>query len=200
VEFAYGASKAAAERLVVRAGREGSMETSIVRPGVVVYGPEDTTAFVHMAPLLQKGRWMHVRGGRPRLCISYVENLVKGLTLCGTHPAARSETFNMTDDVRISWRELISGLIRAFGKPEHTLSFPAPVARIVGSTLESAFRILRSSKPPPITRYRASLVSQDFHFSCDKAKRLLGYAPDTGMDEGLRRTVEWYRRREPDGR
>lgn len=190
---AYGASKAAAERLVRTAGRENGMETVIIRPGVVVFGPHDTTAFVHMAPMLERGTWTHVAGGRPLLCYSYVDNLADGLLLAGTHPAAPGQTFVLTDDLRLRWRELIDAVIEAFGARPRTLSFPVPVARTLGIALDRAFRLARSKKPPPITDYRTALVSRDFHFGCARAKRLLGYRPRVPFEEGLQRTVAWYR-------
>ncbi|HUU01982.1 MAG TPA: NAD-dependent epimerase/dehydratase family protein [Myxococcota bacterium] len=189
-KYAYGASKVEAERHV---RREGKIECVILRPGVVVFGPRDETAFVHMAPLLEKGRWTHVRGGSPLVCYSYVDNLVNGLLLAGTHPAAAGETFVITDDLRLSWKELISKVIAAFGARERTFSFPAPLARAAGIALEAAFKLSCSRKAPAITDYRTALVSRDFHFSCAKAKQMLGYSPALPLEEGLRRTVEWYR-------
>jgi nucleoside-diphosphate-sugar epimerase len=193
-KYAYGASKVEAERHVRQAQLEGKIESVILRPGVVVFGPRDETAFVHMAPLLEKGRWTHVKGGSPLVCYSYVDNLVKGLLLAGKHPAAAGETFIITDDLSLSWKELIFGVIAAFGAREKTFSFPAPLARAAGISMEAAFKLVRSRKPPPITDYRTALVSRDFHFSCAKAKQVLGYSPEVRFEEGLRRTVEWYRR------
>jgi nucleoside-diphosphate-sugar epimerase len=192
-KYAYGASKLAAESIVRAASEQGRLETCIVRPGVVVLGPQDTTAFIYMAPMLKKGRWTHVKGGKPLLCYSYVDNLTEGLLLAGSHEKAAGETFNITDDLRLSWREFVRQLIAAFGVRERTLSFPVWVARMAGPALEALFRLLRRKNPPPITDYRTALVSKDFHFSCEKAKRMLGYRPRVALDEGLRRTVEWYR-------
>jgi len=193
-KYAYGASKAEAERHVQAAGADGRMETVIIRPGVVVFGPEDMTAFVYMAPLLEKGRWTHVKRGRPLLCYCFVDNLVDGLLLAGKDPAAAGETFIITDDLKISWKDFATRVIAAFGAREKTFSFPVPIARAAGIVLESVFKLFRSKSPPPITDYRTALVSRDFHFSCDKAKQILGYKPAIGFEEGLSRTVEWYRR------
>ncbi len=40
---------------------------------------------------------------------------------------------------------------------------------------------------------------QVFRHTCDptKAQRLLGWQPRTSLDEGLKRTVEWYQEHEP---
>jgi nucleoside-diphosphate-sugar epimerase len=193
-KYAYGASKLAAERYVQKARDARLIETAIVRPAVVVFGPEDTTAFIHMAPMLEKGRWTHVKGGKPFLCYTYVSNLVDGLLLAGTHEKAAGETFNITDDLQIRWKEFIGAVVHAFEVDQRTMSFPVPVARAAGISLEAVFKLFHTKKPPPITDYRTALVSKDFHFSCAKAKRMLGYRPRVSFHEGLVRTVEWYRK------
>lgn len=201
-KYAYGASKAAAEKIVNYANASGKIETVIVRPGVVVFGPEDTTAFVHMAPMLERGRWGHVAGGRPLLCYSYVDNLVSGMLLAGTHAKAAGETFILTDDLRLNWKQLISAVISAFGVKEGSFSAPASLARAAGIAMESIFMALGVKTPPPITHYRTALVSRDFHFSCDKAKKILGYSPHVGFEEGLAATIRWWKefKRKSNGR
>lgn len=188
--YAYGASKVAAEKTVRAAQKE--IEIAIIRPGLVVFGPEDTTAFVHMAPMLAQGRWTHVDRGRSRLCYSFVDNLAHGFFLVGTHPAAAGGTFNITDDLCLTWKEFVSAIISAFGAEEHSLSVPRPIARAAGIGLEAVWKVFRAKVSPPITDYRTALVASDFHFNCEKAKRVLGYRPIVGFEEGLRRTVVWY--------
>jgi nucleoside-diphosphate-sugar epimerase len=189
---AYGASKARAEQYVLEYGREGRLEVVAVRPGVVVYGEHDYTSLIYMAPLLEKGFWPHVNGGRPLMCSVYVGNLAEGLWLCASRPEAAGEIFIVTDDRRISWREFISAFTRAFGARERTISFPGWLARPIGVGLEKLFRAVRSRRPPPITDYRTDLVCRDMHFVCEKAKRLLGYRPVIEMEEGLRRAAAWW--------
>lgn len=190
--YHYGASKAAAEALVHTAAREGWVETTILRPGVVVHGPGDTTAFVHMAPVLARGRWPHVGRGRFVFCYSFIENLVDGVALAGMRPEGAGRTFNITDDIRPTWAEYIEVLQSLFGNRRGSISFPVPVARAAGCAAEWMFRLFRAQNPPPITDYRTALVSKDFHFSCARAKALLDYRPQVPFEEGLRRTVEWY--------
>jgi nucleoside-diphosphate-sugar epimerase len=191
--YAYSASKVAAEELALQAHRQGRIEVSIVRPGVVVYGPGDTTVFIQMAPLLEKGRWVHVSRGRPWMCCVYVENLVDGMILMGHRREAAGEIFNITDDIKLTWKEYFHENIAAFEVQERTLSIAAPFARAAGVGLDALFRLVRSPKPPPINDYRTALVSKDFHFVCDKAKALLGYQPRVDLKEGLASTVSWYR-------
>ena len=46
---------------------------------------------------------------------------------------------------------------------------------------------------PPLHRRRCDFFVKDRAFTSAKAKALLGYDPEVDLDEGLRRTAEWYR-------
>ncbi|HEV2846874.1 MAG TPA: hypothetical protein VG477_18605, partial [Thermoanaerobaculia bacterium] len=46
---------------------------------------------------------------------------------------------------------------------------------------------------PPLFPRRVDWYRQNRAFKIDKAKRDLGYKPLVDIDEGLRRTAEWYR-------
>ncbi len=46
---------------------------------------------------------------------------------------------------------------------------------------------------PPIFPRRVDWYRQNRAFDIGRAKREIGYAPKVGLDEGLRRTAEWYR-------
>ena len=192
-DFAYGASKVEAERHAREAMARGGLEVTVIRPGLAIFGPGDTTAFARMAPLLSRGLWVHADGGRSLLCYSYVENLVAGMILAAGSPAAVGQTLILTDDVKLSWRELLGEVMRAFGARDRSLSVPAVALRASAEVLERAFLGLGIASAPPVTRYRAALVSRDCHFSCARARSLVGYRPEVPFEEGIRRTVDWYR-------
>ena len=46
---------------------------------------------------------------------------------------------------------------------------------------------------PPLHRRRVRFYRNNRAFSTEKAGRLLGYEPRVDLDEGMRRTVAWYR-------
>ena len=46
----------------------------------------------------------------------------------------------------------------------------------------------------PIDSDRVRKLSRSLTFSCEKAKRILGYEPVETLEEGVRREVEWIRR------
>ncbi len=189
----YCTAKVIAESMVRRAEAQGWFATTIIRPGAVIFGPGDTTAFVHLAPALLKGQVPLVGGGRALTCYSHIDNLTAGMCLAAAAPEAAGEVFILTDDRRISWREYLTAVCQALGAPARFRSVPAWLAEAGGWSLEAIWKLARRAKAPPIHLYRVGLVARDFHFSCAKAKRMLGYRPQVGLEEGLIGTVAWYR-------
>ena len=49
---------------------------------------------------------------------------------------------------------------------------------------------------PPLHRRRMNFFVKSFQFSCDNARKLLGYEPKVSVEEGMRRTHEWYQQTE----
>jgi CDP-glucose 4,6-dehydratase len=63
------------------------------------------------------------------------------------------------------------------------------------SVLELVERILKlmDSRLKPIIRNEASNEIRRQYLNAEKARRFLGWRPLFTLDEGLRRTIEWYR-------
>ncbi len=192
-DFAYGRSKIEAEDLVNETHKRGVMEGVIVRTGLFPFGPNDTTSFYKLARVLEKGMFCYVGGGRAKTSTAYVENLCSGVELAGSHPRAAGRTFIIADDVDVSWKELIERFCYELGVKPPQLSVPYGAADILAAAVEGAWSVLKLESDPPITRYRARLMHRDLSFVSTKACRELGYAPAVSLDEGIRRTVAWYK-------
>ncbi|MBD3368247.1 MAG: NAD-dependent epimerase/dehydratase family protein [Candidatus Eisenbacteria bacterium] len=190
----YCAAKGVAEGHVRRAQQAGWFETVIIRPGTVIYGPGDTTAFVHLAPALERGPLPLVGDGETVTCCSYVGNLVDGLLLAGHRPEAAGRSYVLTDDRMVTWRAYLSAVCSALGVRPRLIGVPTWMVRAAGWSLETIWRSAGFSHAPVVHRYRVALMARDFHFGCERAKRELGYRPRVGLESGLARTVEWYRR------
>jgi len=189
---AYARSKIAAEDLVQR-GADG-LEWVIVRPGVFPFGPRDRTTFVPMAEALARGQLGTINGEGALVTTAYVENLAQGLRLALTHPRAADGVFVVGDQRPVSWRELLALLADALDLPAPRLNLPELVAYPLAGALELGWRLTGARGSPPLTRYRILLAARDCHFTSRKAMDLLGYRPEVALEEGLRRTVAWYRR------
>lgn len=192
---AYALSKIAAEEALAAIGRATGLAWTIVRPGTFPFGPRDRTSFAPLADALGKGRFAFVSGGRARVSTAYVENLAEGLVAAATTPDAAGRTYLIADDGALTWRELIERFCDALEVPVPKRSVPAPLARLAGAVVETACRLTGWRLSPPITRYRVAVVARDCHFSNARARTELDWSPRVSLEEGIARTVAWYRGR-----
>lgn len=168
------------------------IQTTIIRPGVIIFGPHDLTTLVHLAPMLKNRFFPLVGDGRQWICYSYVENLVIGMIQAAACDAAQGQTLILTDDRKITLRDHLQALSQVLGYHPTFVPVPKPAAAAVGWVLESLWKMGHRSDPPPIHRYRVRLATNDFHFRCDRAKQLLGYLPQIDYQVSLERTADWY--------
>jgi nucleoside-diphosphate-sugar epimerase len=169
------------------------MRVTILRPGVVPWGPGDRMSLPGIVQALDKGIYLHVRGGRTRVCLSYVENLADGMIRAARRDGSACETYVLADE-SVTWREFIERIARAFDKRPPRGSLPYWLAYAIAFVMELAWRWLPLPGSPELTRYRISLFYGDLVFSSDKARRELGWQPAVGLDEGLARTRAWMER------
>ncbi len=188
---AYSETKRLAEEWLVTFSRTVKMEVTVFRPGNV-YGPDDHTFIDKYLDALYTGKIAYVNGGRSLTCPVYIDNVVEGIWL-GCHvEGAVGEVFFLTDGLEITWREFTEKLADALGVKRPTFSIPFGVGFVVALLLEGVYRLLPLRGEPAINRYRVRNGGLDYHFSIDKARRLLNYRPLVSLDEAVKRTAAWY--------
>ncbi len=190
--FPYNETKKIAELWLFNFAKTTKMEITAIRPGNV-YGPKDHTFIEKYLEALQSGKGGYIDGGRHWTCPVYVENLIDGIIKACFSDNAQGEAFIITDGLDISWRTFTEKLCDTAEIKKPKLSIPYPVAYVLATAMEFVYSLLRISTPPLLTRYRIANGGRDYHFSIEKAKKMLGYNPPIALDEALKRTVEWYK-------
>ncbi len=187
----YGASKYRAEQLVTETSEKQRLPATIVRP-VITYGPRDTWGMVtKLARLIHSGRFALVGTGENRIHLIYIDDLIDGLMLAISHPPAGTKTYILAADQPVSMKRLIAILGEALSRPVGRVRVPAPFAWFTGLVLESLYRWCRIRQEPLVTRDKVDLMTRDRFFDIARARAELGFAPRTGCQEGLRRTMDW---------
>jgi len=186
----YNSSKIAGERLAWRAYHEHGVPLTVIRPASV-YGPEDPHYVSEILALLQSGSMVLIDEGKPIAGLAYVENVVDLLLLAAERPAAVGQAFNASDGTEITWRDFTDRLATIAGTPTARWSLPHDVAYALGWALEHLWRWLRLSSRPLLTRQAVENIGTHQDFSIAKARRMLGYTPRVGFDEGMERVAQW---------
>jgi len=186
---AYVATKAEAERLVIRAN-SSSLATVALRPHLI-WGPGDTQLFPRLVERHRAGRLLLVGSGDNLIDTTFVDNAArahlnaaKRLTPGG--PVAGKVYFISQGDPR-PVRTMVNSLLQAAGLPPVTRSIPLPVAYTAAWILEAGYRLFRVSREPAITRFSVLEMARDHYFDISAARRDLGYQPSISIEEGLER-------------
>lgn len=188
----YITTKAEGERLAMSHQGNG-LEVTVIRPAGV-YGRNDRTTTLQLAPVLLAGKFGYVDGGRHVMAPVYVDNLVQAIRLAGENPNAPGHAFNVVDDGLVTWREFIEWMCEDLACPKPRLSAPAGLVWPLAVVLENAAKAIGKKTSPLINTYRIRAVMRDSHYSIEKARRLLGYRPVIPTREGVSKTIDWYRR------
>ena len=185
---AYQRTKAEAETLALEYARGRGLPLAVARP-TAIYGPGDTR-LLKMFKMIANGTFVILGKGDIYYHMVYVDDLVAGIRLLGTHPAAVGEVFILGGE---SYQPLtsITGMIAdLLGVRRPWLRLPAKPFQIAGSICEAICVPL--GLEPPISRRRVDFFTKSRAFTIAKAQRMLGYRPAVPLETGLRRTLDWY--------
>lgn len=184
----YQLSKMEGELLARRFFRERQLPGTIVRP-VGIYGPGDTR-FFKLFNFIQNGKFRMIGEGKVLYHMTYVEDLAEGIALAGEKDEALDEVFTIGGDEYVTLADLVDRISKILSKPVSQKSIPVWPVWVAGLICEMICRPLRIN--PPLHRRRLDFFIKDRAFDISKAKKLLGYQPKVRLEDGLRRTAEWY--------
>jgi nucleoside-diphosphate-sugar epimerase len=191
----YAATKVEAEMRARRAAREHGIDLCIVRP-TIVYGPGDRNGMLDkMAGLIRHSTYRVVGPGDNVLHHTYVDDVVEGVWLAATHATAAGEHFILAGPETITLAHLSELVARALGRPLAKRHLPVGLARAVATVVDvAAYRgIAFTEREPPVNHEKLDVMTLPLFFDGAKARRLLGFSPRVGYDEGVTRTLrgEW---------
>ena len=179
----YTRSKAIAEQLV---SRESTVSTVIIRPHLV-WGPGDTQLIGRIVDRARAGRLALPDGGRALVDTTYVDDaaaaIVAGLDHCANGDEATTAPLVVTGGEPRPLRDLISSILAAAGVAKQPRSIPAPLASVLGTLIERVW----PGAEPPLTHFAARQLSVAHWFDQRETRRILGWSPSVGIDEGFHR-------------
>ena len=188
----YTQTKYEAEKLVLEYQRTRNLPVTVLRPGLI-YGPRDRTVVPRLLENIRIGRFRYFGSGEQAMNSIYVGNLVDAVLLALAKSAAVGQVYNLTDDDPTSKRRFFGTAARQAGYPEPTRSIPLGLAKILAAVMEGMARMTGKNEAPLINQARIKFLGLNLGFSCEKAKRELGYQPRWSFDEGMKATIEWFR-------
>ncbi len=185
----YQETKMKAELACKEAMKQGGMEIVIVRP-CSLYGPGDMR-MLKMFKMLDKRTFLMVGPCEENFHAVYIDDIVNGFMLTLTTDGIDGETFIIGGENYLSLRDYIKVAADAVGAPMPWIRLPYWPMYAMGALCEAICVPLRVE--PPLHRRRVRFYKNNRAFTIEKARRLLGYRPKVSLEEGMKRTVDWYK-------
>lgn len=185
----YGHSKWVAERHLRTLAAGSLMAYTVLRPSLV-YGEHDRGNTLRMIRALDQGVFPIIGSGAVWKSMTYVENVVDVLLESLVNPAARNETFNVSDPHPYTVAGLATEIARQLGKSTRLVHLPSFGVTSAARLVERLCGVL--SIQPPVTRRDVAVLTTDSVVQVARLRDRLGYEASVRLEEGLRRTVDWY--------
>lgn len=170
----YSVSKYAAEEYCRLFAEAYKWPIVRVRP-FNAYGPAQSPDRVipEIITRAVRGERLKMTQGRQTREFNYVEDLAEGFVQLATAPDVDGDLFNLGCGIDVSMREVATTILDLMGNP-----------------VEAEFGAM-PDRPTEIWEMR-----------CDpsKAQQRFGYDPATSLQDGLAKTIEWYRQELAEGR
>jgi NAD dependent epimerase/dehydratase len=164
----YAATKIGADQLALSFRRSFETPVVVARP-FNTFGPRQSARAVIPTLITQALALESVELGstHPTRDFLYVEDLARGFRRCAEADGVAGEVINLGTGTEISIADLAETVFRLVGR-ESALSYSEDRARPPQSEVE---RLLADTS---------------------KAQRLLDWSPEVSLEEGLKRTIEWF--------
>jgi nucleoside-diphosphate-sugar epimerase len=158
----------------------------ILRPHLV-WGPGDTQLIGRIVDRARSGKLVLPDGGRALVDTTYLDDaaagILAGLDHCVAGDEATTQPLVITGGEPRPLRDLVSSILEAAGIERMPRSVPAPIAGLLGSLMD---RVWPGSEPP-LTHFAARQLSVAHWFDQRETRRILGWEPTVGLDEGFNR-------------
>jgi nucleoside-diphosphate-sugar epimerase len=185
----YQRSKLEGERLGLEAAARTGTELVIARPSGI-YGPGDRRLLKLFRGVARR-RFVTLGSGEIFYHLTYVEDLAEGFRLCACVPAAAGRTYILAGAEVTTLNELVRRIAALAGVAPPPWRLPVWPVWLAGAACEALCVPLGIE--PPLYRRRVDFFTKSRAFDISRARAELGFAPAVGLDEGIRRTLAWYR-------
>jgi nucleoside-diphosphate-sugar epimerase len=186
----YGRSKKMMEEIVHQLSNDQTSAT-ILRPAAV-YGPreEQILAFFkmtdkHFCPIVGDGY-------RPKVSMIYVGDVIQACLKAAKQRKPGVETYCLANEEIYTWNQIRRITQRVLGKKAIPIYIKSQYVKKIASGIEKAASFF--GHYPVINREKARELILEWTCSIEKAKKELNFAPSYSLEEGISRTIHWYKK------
>jgi nucleoside-diphosphate-sugar epimerase len=184
----YARSKFAQEKLVL--SYKDKIPVTICR-APAIYGERDTEIFIYFQTF-NKGLTCLIGFDKKVLSLLHVADLAEGLYLAATSEKSIGEIYYISSEKNYTWDEVGEITSKVLNKKALRIRIPHFIVYTVAAVAQ--FFAMFSSKPATLNIEKAKDLTQRA-WICDTSKAMndFGYKQQVSIEEGIKRTCEWYK-------
>jgi nucleoside-diphosphate-sugar epimerase len=184
----YGKSKLAEEN-VARSYMDRLPITICRAPAV--YGERDTEILIFFKTFSQ-GLMTTIGFDLKKLSLIHVVDLVNGFYLAAVSEKSAGQTYFISSEKFYTWEEVGSVTGKVLNKKPFKVKVPHSIVYTLAAIAQ--FFAMFSSKPATLNIEKAKDITRRY-WTCDtnKAVKELGYRQNVSIEEGIKRTCDWYK-------
>jgi nucleoside-diphosphate-sugar epimerase len=185
----YQESKTEAEKYLLDQMKINSPEIVIIRP-IMIWGPRDTRLF-KMFKGIRHGSMPIIGNGKTLFHFILVSDLARGFRLAAEVPAAKGNLYLIGGREIVPIQRVFETIAREVKGRLWPIKIPAAPVMLLARICELICKPLHIE--PPLYRRRVEFYTKNRAFSCEKAKRELGFETEHSFDQEVKLIADWYK-------
>jgi nucleoside-diphosphate-sugar epimerase len=157
-----------------------------------IYGERDSEIFIYFQ-VFNRGLTTMIGFDKKELSLLHVADLAEGLYLAAISDKSNGEIYFISSEKFYNWDEVGEITSKVLGKKAFRVRIPHFIVFIIAAFAQ--FFAKFSSKPATLNIEKAKDLTQRY-WICDtsKAMRELDYRQKVSIEEGIKRTCDWYKK------
>lgn len=164
----YESTKTIADDLITHLAPKLGITYTILRPSNVVGTQMANQSFFRLISSILQSRFFYIGSKESIATYVHIDDVVSAILLCGTNKSAINQTFNLSNDCKLS--EIVEVVMDSLGKKDNFLCISERLIRLIVK-VTSKFRVL------PLTEKRVDALVSKTTYPYDKIKNELGFKP-----------------------
>lgn len=188
----YRDTKALAKKQALAFAARHDLNLTILEP-VWVYGERElNTGFYEYLKTAKTGVPFVPGANQNKFHVIYAGDLARAYFLAYTRQLTGRHVI-LVGNEKPEIMNRIYGLFCSEAGLKKPGNLPKPLIYPAAFLMELLFTLFKSSTPPLLTRGRVNMFYDNIEFSIEKAKQILGFKNFFSLEEGIKRTVLWYK-------
>lgn len=189
----YRNTKALATREATRYAEKNELNVTIIEP-VWVYGENEfNTGFYEYLKMVNGNIPFFLGSTKNKFHVVYAGDLARAYYLAYQKKLPGVNRMIIGNSEVVAMDTMYSVFCKELGvkKPKN---IPKAIVYPIGFLMELACTLCTTKKPPLLTRGRVNMFYDNIEYSTQKAENSLSFSNDYTLEEGIKRTVSWYKK------